>query len=90
VKDKINEPGATLVDVRTVEEFEIGHVENTINIPMDQVPGRLDEFKEMSKPLVVFCQSGNRSGQVANFLVNQGLLEVYNGGGWVEVRDMLK
>ena len=88
--DIVRNDTATIVDVRTVEEFEMGNVENSINIPMHLVPLRLDEFKTMSKPVVLICASGNRSGQVARYLMSQGINEVYNGGGWVEVMDMLE
>ena len=86
VKDK----NATIVDVRTVEEFNSGAVENSINIPMHLVPLKLEEFRKMSKPIVLCCASGNRSGQVARFLAHQGVSEVYNAGGWVDVLDMLE
>ena len=78
----------TIVDVRTVEEFEMGHVEGSLNIPLHLVPLKIDEFRQMSKPIVVVCASGNRSGQAARFLESQGIEEIYNGGGWVDVLDM--
>lgn len=81
---------ATIVDVRTKEEFEIGAVNKSLNIPMHEVPSRIEEFKSMSKPLILCCASGNRSGQVARFLSHQGIEEVYNGGGWNDVDDALQ
>lgn len=86
----VKSKNATIVDVRTVEEFNMGAVESSLNIPMHLVPLKIDEFKQMSKPLILCCASGNRSGQVAHFLTNQGIDEVYNGGGWAEVLDMLE
>ena len=88
--DIIKDKNATIVDVRTVEEFNMGNVENSLNIPMHIAPLKVEEFKSMSKPLVLICASGNRSGQVANFLTREGVEEVYNGGGWVEVMDILE
>lgn len=81
----INHPNATIVDVRTEGEFASGNVEGSINIPLDQVPHRVEEFKSMSKPLVVCCLSGGRSGQAVQFLKAQGVDEIYNGGGWSQV-----
>lgn len=81
---------ATIVDVRTKEEFQMGAVNNSLNIPMHEVPSRIEEFKSMSKPLILCCASGNRSGQVARFLIQQGIDEVYNGGGWNDVFDALE
>lgn len=85
IKEIINNPSATLVDVRTPGEFMGGHVANSINIPLNEVPDRVEEFKNMSKPIVVCCLSGGRSGQAAAFLTANGVSEVYNGGGWMEV-----
>jgi phage shock protein E len=80
---------ATIVDVRTREEFAMGHVEGSINIPLHEVPARVDEFRAMTQPVVLICASGNRSGQAAHFLRAQGLDTVYNGGGWMEVNYQL-
>ena len=56
-----------LIDVRTVNEFQSGSVANAINIPMSEVTSRLEEMREL-EPMVVFCKSGNRSGQVEAYL----------------------
>jgi phage shock protein E len=85
LKNLINEPGASLVDVRESWEFSAGSVAGSINIPLGQVFARLEEFKQMSKPLVLFCVSGNRSGMAEAFLKAQGVKEVYNGGAWQDV-----
>ena len=85
MNELINNPSATIVDVRSEGEFEGGHVEGSINIPLDVVPNKVDEFKNMSKPLILCCLSGGRSGQATAFLQQNGAEEVYNGGGWSEV-----
>ena len=86
MKDLINNPKATIVDVRTEAEFIGGNVQGSINIPLNEVPERLEEFKGMSKPLVVCCLSGGRSGQAEAFLKQNGLEDVHNGGGWEQVQ----
>ncbi|MCB0402992.1 MAG: rhodanese-like domain-containing protein [Flavobacteriales bacterium] len=73
---------ATIVDVRTPGEYAMGCVEGSINIPLDQVPHKLEEFKSMKKPLVLCCASGGRSGQATHFLATNGVEDVFNGGGW--------
>jgi len=78
----------TLVDVRTPLEFKEGTIVGAINIPMNEVVAKLYELKKM-EPLVVFCRSGNRSEQVMHYLRNQGIEEVWNGGGWVELNAEL-
>ena len=77
-----------LVDVRTPLEFQAGSIVGAINIPMNEVVSRIDELKKM-EPLVVFCRSGSRSEQVMHYLRNQGVSEVWNGGGWIELNTEL-
>lgn len=89
LKDLINDPNATLIDVRETWEFSMGHVPGSVNIPLGEVFYKLDTLKSMSKPLILFCVSGNRSGQAAAFLQAQGVQNVYNGGAWQQV-DQLK
>lgn len=82
----INNESTTIIDVREPWEFSAGHVEGTVNIPLGEVPSNVEEFKKMSKPLVLICASGNRSGQAANFLKARGVEDVHNGGGWRSVQ----
>lgn len=80
--ENVNLNEATIVDVREPFEYQMGKVDGSINIPLGEVPRRIDEFKNMKKPLVLCCASGNRSGQATNFLAQNGVDQVYNGGGW--------
>lgn len=74
----------TIVDVRTPEEFRGGNVAGSVNIPLQEIPQRLDELKNMNTPLVLCCASGNRSGQAQRYLSAQGI-ECANGGSWMDV-----
>lgn len=85
LKALLSEPHATIVDVRTPAEFMGGHVAGSINIPLQEVPDRVEEFRRMVKPLILCCAGGNRSGQAAYFLQQHGLENVHNGGGWLQV-----
>ncbi len=78
-------PATTVVDVRETGEFASGHYEGAINIPLGIIPLRLDKFKAMQGPIVVYCRSGNRSGMAMNLLKQAGLTEVFNGGGLHEM-----
>lgn len=70
--------GAFLVDVRTPAEFSMGSVKGAVNIPLDEVESRVNEFK--GKPYVIlFCRSGNRSGQAKSILEANGITNVTNG-----------
>lgn len=73
---------ATIIDVRTPGEFMMGNVEGSINIPLDEVSSRVEEFKNVEGNVVLCCASGGRSGQATMFLQQNGLSNVYNGGGW--------
>lgn len=84
VEKLIQENQGTIIDVRTPGEFMGGHVANSINIPLNEIPHKIDELKSLSSPLILCCASGNRSGQAQYFLSSQGI-DCYNGGGWMEV-----
>ncbi|MDG1870540.1 MAG: rhodanese-like domain-containing protein [Flavobacterium sp.] len=73
-----------MIDVRSYGEFMGGHVVDSINIALNEIPERLEEIKNLKIPLILCCASGNRSGQAQQFLSQQGI-ECYNGGSWLDV-----
>ncbi len=85
----IIEEGAFLVDVRTPGEFMEGHVKGSVNIPLDSVSNQLAKFKN-KKSIVVFCRSGNRSGQAKSILEQNGISNVINAGTWDHVNQFVK
>jgi rhodanese-related sulfurtransferase len=87
MKDIISK-GAFLVDVRTPAEFAEGHVNGSVNIPLDQVQNQLAKFKNKEN-IVVFCRSGNRSSQAKSILEQNGFTNVTNGGTWQEVNQII-
>lgn len=76
---------AVIIDVRSLGEFSMGHVDGSINIPLQEIPERLADLRTMGRPIVLCCASGNRSGQAERFLRQQGMDNVYNGGSWSDV-----
>jgi|APTNR8051073442_1049403.scaffolds.fasta_scaffold11227_3 phage shock protein E len=74
-----------VIDVRTESEYQDGHVKDSRNIPVDQVPSLLEDFRNMPKPIVLCCASGARSGMAAEYLSKAGISDVYNGGSWKDV-----
>ncbi len=80
----IKENKGTVVDVRTGQEFMGGHVAGSINIPLQEINGRIDEIKTLDSPVVLCCASGNRSGMATQILTQQGV-ECLNGGSWLDV-----
>jgi len=80
----INEKAGTIVDVRTREEFMGGNVNESVNIPLQEIQQRLSEIKSLKTPLVICCASGGRSAVATNFLSSQGI-ECVDGGSWLNV-----
>lgn len=78
--------GAVIIDVRTVGEFQSGHIKGSKNIPLDNIFSKVNEIKRLEKPVIVCCKSGMRSAQAASILKNSGI-DVMNGGGWQSLEN---
>ncbi|MEO6069882.1 MAG: rhodanese-like domain-containing protein [Chitinophagaceae bacterium] len=81
---------ATIVDVRSPDEFNSEHYLGAINIPLEEVSARIDEFKNMAKPIIAYCRSGNRSGMAVKILKQNGIADITNGGGLDDLKEALK
>lgn len=79
----VEQEGALLLDVRTPQEFALGHIEGARNIPHEQVKTRIDEIRKLAGDgaIVVYCRSGRRSGIAKEALVDAGITQVTNLGG---------
>ena len=73
--------GAVLLDVRTAEEYRDGHIDGSINIPLDKISSVENIVKDKSTPLYVYCLSDGRSGQAVSYLKQMGYTNVKNIGG---------
>ncbi|MGE5314788.1 MAG: rhodanese-like domain-containing protein [Acidobacteriota bacterium] len=80
--------GATIVDVRTAEEFDEERYPNALNIPVDEVQARLQEFGDKTKPVIVYCASGARSAYAARILKSAGYTDVTNAGGLYDMPEL--
>ncbi len=83
------EKSSTIIDVREEWEFAGGHVAGSINIPLNEIPARLDEFKSIQNTIILCCASGNRSRQATMYLTQQGLTNVQDGGSWLTVSELI-
>ena len=71
-----------LLDVREPWEYDEAHIPGVTLLPMGEVANRLDEIPR-DKEVIVTCRSGNRSGQVTDFLRQKGFDNVHNMTGGI-------
>lgn len=71
--------GATVIDVRTPQEYAGGNRAKSVNIPLDQIEKQMDKIKKLKQPIVACCASGMRSATACNILRRHGIQAV-NGG----------
>jgi len=81
-------PNAYLVDVRKPAEFSAGSVPGAVNIPLNEINARKEEFRD-KKNIVFFCKTGTRSGQAKMILDHNGFENVVNGGSVKKVRELM-
>ena len=72
----------TVLDVRTLDEFESGHIENAVLLPIDELQDRaFSVIGSLDTVLLIYCQSGRRSADAALTLAALGFARVYDFGG---------
>jgi len=81
--------GAIIVDVRSPQEYKLGHVKGAMNIPLETIASRVEILKKKNKAIITCCQSGMRSAKAKSILEKNGL-EVINGGGWMSLQNKIK
>ena len=87
--NEIIDPDFKLIDVRTTEEFESGHIENAVHIDFysDSFQSKILNLKKNSK-IILYCRTNNRSSKSADFLLNNDYIDisVIEGGitSWVK------
>lgn len=73
--------GAVLLDVRTPQEYQEGHIPGSKNVPLQAIGNVVSVAKEKAVPLYVYCHSGARSRQAVGALQRMGYSNVTNIGG---------
>lgn len=74
--------GVFLLDVRRPDEWDMYHVANTVQIPLDELSSRLNELPK-DQPIMIICHSGNRSGQAQAILSQAGFNATSVAGGMI-------
>ncbi|MGB5823661.1 MAG: rhodanese-like domain-containing protein [Proteocatella sp.] len=79
------ESGVIILDVRTQEEFDSGHIKDAVLIPNTQITDSAPELlPDKNQKILVYCRSGNRSKSASDKLVSMGYTKVYDFGGIID------
>lgn len=89
LKELLKQKNTTLIDVRSDWEYAEKHIDHAVNIPLDEIPARIQEIKKLKGPLVLYCRSGARSNMGTALLKQAGMADVYNGGGIADIQKMI-
>ena len=82
---------AVLIDVRSAEEFNSGHIAGAVNIPHTMIAEKISSVaKDKSTPLYIYCRSGRRVGIAMEILKNSGYSTMFNLGGMEEAEKKLQ
>jgi len=80
-----------LIDVRTHAEWDDGHIETAIHIPLDKISNMIEGFiEDKDQVIYLYCRSGNRSGQAEMALKSIGYVNAKNVGGIKEASTNLR
>lgn len=88
VKHLIEDKSAIILDVRTEQEYNEGHIRNSINISLDKLNDSVFSLQK-KEAIVIVCRSGKRSKEAKTFLTHQGFINVYDGGKWENLNILL-
>ncbi len=86
--DKKIADGAVILDVRTAEEYETGHIEDSVNISLGSIRERYREL-DPNKTYITTCSHGLRSVKVESLLKERGFKKVFNGGAWTDLEKIV-
>lgn len=83
------EQGALIIDVRTRQEFAQNHLKDAVNYPLSELEEHISDLKK-DQPIVLYCQSGNRSGRALRKMKSLGFSKLHNAGGLNELNRVKK
>lgn len=79
--------GAIILDVRTENEFIMGHIDGSLNISLGTLRERYKEL-DTSKTYITCCSHGLRSVKAEAILKEKGFKKIYNGGAWTDLQEL--
>jgi rhodanese-related sulfurtransferase len=81
-KQEMSRADIRLIDVRSPEEYRQGHIQGSVNIPLDRLPANLTrQVPDKNTPVFVYCLSGARSQSACRWMAQNGYNAVTNIGG---------
>jgi rhodanese-related sulfurtransferase len=86
---ELMDKGAVIIDVRTPQEYDNGHIKGSKNLPLAELSHRLKSVSDKDKNYIVVCASGMRSASAKSMMKRNGYQHVYNGGGWQSLRSKI-
>lgn len=81
--------GILVIDVRTTQEWQSGHLEEAIHIEWQDILS-ISESVSKDKEIYLYCRSGNRSGKATKILIDAGFINAINAGSIQEANNLLK
>jgi rhodanese-related sulfurtransferase len=84
-KEIMDNEESIVLDVRTKSEYDQGHIEGSVLLPVDEISSKAEEvLKDKSAKILVYCRSGNRSATAAKTLIEMGYENVLDFGGIID------
>lgn len=84
-KEIMDNGESIVLDVRTIDEYDQGHIEGAVLLPVDEISSKAEEvLKDKKAKILVYCRSGNRSATAAKALINMGYENVLDFGGIID------
>ena len=88
-QELVKDPAVAILDVRTTQEFEQGHIQGAKLMPVAQINNRINELASLKdRKILIYCHSGNRSRAASRILIKNGFKNVmhFQGGitAWID------
>jgi rhodanese-related sulfurtransferase len=84
-KEIMDNEETIVLDVRTKQEYDQGHIEGSVLLPVDEISAKAEEvLKDKEAKILVYCRSGNRSATAAKTLIEMGYENVLDFGGIID------
>ncbi|WP_019230283.1 rhodanese-like domain-containing protein [Sedimentibacter sp. B4] len=84
-KEIMDNEESIVLDVRTKDEYDQGHIEGAVLLPVDEISSKAEEvLKDKKAKILVYCRSGNRSATAAKALIKMGYENVLDFGGIID------